>query len=174
MSDLFPEYEHENRARRLLDTIRTYIETLGFSTGPPPGRGLGHRVIESMLEIDSVLLSTPSVHPLFHQDWILTRFVFAPASGTSMRLQQHSPLGQREHSAQKQQSRPRRPSLQPLPPQVQEKRYSRSSTTRTPTSSRSSSQPCGPSSRPADYALSPRTRPTAWRNRCPRAPNYSR
>lgn len=41
MSDLFPEYEHEKRARRLWTThIHTYIETWGYIQAPGPGEGL--------------------------------------------------------------------------------------------------------------------------------------
>lgn len=45
---------------------------LGAFYKPRPGRGLGHRVIESMLEIDSVSALDPVSPSIFQQDWILT------------------------------------------------------------------------------------------------------
>lgn len=66
MSDLFPEYEHEEYEPGIFGQHTHIHRDLGLYTGPQPGRGLGHRVIESMLEIDSVLLSTPVSPSTFH------------------------------------------------------------------------------------------------------------
>lgn len=93
MSDLFPEYEHEEYEPGVFGQHTHIHRDLGLYTGPQPGRGLGHRVIESMLGIDSVLLSTPRQSIHFSPKTGFLHFSFAPASGMSMRPLQNSPLG---------------------------------------------------------------------------------
>lgn len=109
--------EHETKTSQAsLDNIHTHTHAhtsrlWGYlSTGPQPGRGLGHRVIESMLEIDSVSALDPPVSSSNFppKTGFLHFFFFAPASGMSVRLPQHSPSGRAGHLAQTRQPRLRR------------------------------------------------------------------